>query len=72
LPKLPRLTGIELAKIVEKFGFEHSHTTGSNIDSILHIIIRLAYAGIIKDFNNSKSRLFQNFLRDFLVSANCN
>jgi len=29
--KLPRLTGKELAKIVEKFGFIYSHTTGSHM-----------------------------------------
>ena len=29
--KLPKLTGKELAKIVEKFGFVHSHTTGSHM-----------------------------------------
>lgn len=29
--KLPRLTGKELGKIVEKFGFMHSHTTGSHM-----------------------------------------
>ncbi len=29
--KLPQLTGKELAKIVEKFGFLHSHTTGSHM-----------------------------------------
>jgi len=31
LGKLPRLTGKELAKIIEKFGFEHSHTSGSHM-----------------------------------------
>ena len=31
MPKLPRLTGKELAKIVERFGFVHSHTTGSHM-----------------------------------------
>jgi len=31
LPKLPRLSGKELAKIVEKFGFAYGHTTGSHI-----------------------------------------
>ena len=31
MPKLPRLTGKELAKIVEKFGFVYSHTTGSHM-----------------------------------------
>ena len=31
MPKLPRLTGKELAKIIEKFGFVHSHTTGSHM-----------------------------------------
>ena len=30
MAKLPRLTGIELCKIVEKFGFQHKHTTGSH------------------------------------------
>jgi len=28
--KLPRLTGKELAKIAETFGFIHDHTTGSH------------------------------------------
>jgi len=31
LAKLPKLTGKELAKIVEKFGFVYSHTTGSHL-----------------------------------------
>ena len=31
MPKLPKLTGKELAKIVEKFGFVYSHTTGSHM-----------------------------------------
>jgi len=31
LAKLPRLHGKTLAKIVEKFGFAHSHTTGSHM-----------------------------------------
>ena len=31
MPKLPRLTGKELANIVERFGFVHSHTTGSHM-----------------------------------------
>jgi len=31
LAKLLRLTGKELAKIVEKFGFVYSHTTGSHM-----------------------------------------
>ena len=31
MPKLPCLTGKELAKIVERFGFVHSHTTGSHM-----------------------------------------
>jgi len=31
LKKLPKLTGKELAKVVEKFGFIHSHTTGSHM-----------------------------------------
>ena len=30
MPKLPRLTGKQLAKIVERFGFLHNHTTGSH------------------------------------------
>ena len=30
MSKLPRLTGIELSKIVEKCGFIHTHTTGSH------------------------------------------
>ena len=30
MAKLPKLTGKELAKIVEKFGFVYSHTTGSH------------------------------------------
>jgi predicted RNA binding protein YcfA (HicA-like mRNA interferase family) len=29
--KLPRLTGKEVAKVVEKFGFVYSHTTGSHM-----------------------------------------
>lgn len=29
MAKLPRLTGQELAKLVEMFGFAYSHTTGS-------------------------------------------
>jgi len=29
--KLPRLTGKELAKIIENFGFVCSHTTGSHM-----------------------------------------
>ena len=29
--KLPRLTGKELGKIVEKLGFVYSHTTGSHM-----------------------------------------
>jgi predicted RNA binding protein YcfA (HicA-like mRNA interferase family) len=28
--KLPKLTGKELGKIIEKLGFVHSHTTGSH------------------------------------------
>lgn len=31
MSKLPRLTGKELAKIVETFGFVYSHTTGSHM-----------------------------------------
>lgn len=31
MAKLPKLTGKELAKIVEKLGFVHSHTTGSHM-----------------------------------------
>ena len=31
MAKLPRLTGKELARIVEKFGFIYSHTTGSHM-----------------------------------------
>jgi predicted RNA binding protein YcfA (HicA-like mRNA interferase family) len=31
MAKLPHLTGKELAKIIEKFGFVHSHTTGSHM-----------------------------------------
>ena len=31
MPKLPRLTGKELAKIVKRFGFVHIHTTGSHM-----------------------------------------
>ena len=31
MPKLPGLTGKQLAKIVERFGFVHSHTTGSHM-----------------------------------------
>jgi predicted RNA binding protein YcfA (HicA-like mRNA interferase family) len=31
LPRLPRLSGKELPKIVEKFGFVHDHTTGSHL-----------------------------------------
>ena len=31
MAKLPRLTGKELAKIIEKFGFVYSHTTGSHM-----------------------------------------
>lgn len=30
MAKLPRLSGRELAKIIEKFGFVYSHTTGSH------------------------------------------
>jgi len=28
--KLPRLTGKEVARAVERFGFRHTHTTGSH------------------------------------------
>ena len=31
MAKLPRLTGKEVARIVEKVGFMYSHTTGSHI-----------------------------------------
>ena len=31
LDKLPRLTGKELGKIIEKLGFVYSHTTGSHM-----------------------------------------
>ena len=31
MAKLPKLAGKELAKIVEKLGFVHSHTTGSHM-----------------------------------------
>jgi len=31
LAKLPRLTGKEVAKVVEKLGFIYSHTTGSHM-----------------------------------------
>lgn len=31
MSKLPHLTGKELAKIVEKFGFVYNHTTGSHM-----------------------------------------
>ncbi len=31
MAKLPNLTGRELAKVVEKFGFVYSHTTGSHM-----------------------------------------
>jgi len=31
MAKLPRLTGKELATIVEKFGFVYNHTTGSHM-----------------------------------------
>jgi len=31
LAKLPRLTGKELAKIIEKLGFIYDHTTGSHM-----------------------------------------
>ena len=31
MAKLPRLTGKEVAKVVEKLGFIYSHTTGSHM-----------------------------------------
>ena len=31
MAKLPKLTGKEVAKVVEKFGFIYSHTTGSHM-----------------------------------------
>tara|TARA_Y100000310_G_scaffold343156_2_gene449477 strand:- start:220 stop:447 length:228 start_codon:yes stop_codon:yes gene_type:complete len=31
LAKLPKLTGKEVAKMVEKLGFKYSHTTGSHM-----------------------------------------
>ena len=31
MAKMPRLTGLELAKIIEKFGFVYSHTTGCHM-----------------------------------------
>ena len=31
MPRLPRLAGKQLAKIVERFGFVHTHTTGSHM-----------------------------------------
>ena len=31
MTKLPKLTGKEVAKIAEKLGFVHSHTTGSHM-----------------------------------------
>ena len=31
MAKLPKLTGKELAKIVEKLGFAYQHTTGSHM-----------------------------------------
>lgn len=31
MPKLPRLTGKEVAKIAEKLGFLYCHTTGSHM-----------------------------------------
>ena len=30
MAKLPKLTGKEVAKVIEKFGFIYSHTTGSH------------------------------------------
>ena len=31
MTKLPKLTGKEVAKVVEKLGFKHDHTTGSHM-----------------------------------------
>lgn len=31
MSKLPRLTGKQIGKVVEKFGFIHDHTTGSHM-----------------------------------------
>ncbi len=31
MAKLPKLTGKELARIIEEFGFNYSHTTGSHM-----------------------------------------
>ncbi len=31
MAKLPRLSGKQVAKVVEKLGFFHSHTTGSHM-----------------------------------------
>ncbi|MBI2107787.1 type II toxin-antitoxin system HicA family toxin [Candidatus Woesearchaeota archaeon] len=31
MAKLPKLTGRELAKVIEKFEFTYSHTTGSHM-----------------------------------------
>ena len=31
VPKLPRITGKQLAKVAEKLGFIYSHTTGSHM-----------------------------------------
>ena len=31
MSKLPRLTGKELGKIIERFGFVYNHTTGSHM-----------------------------------------
>ena len=31
MAKLPKLTGKEVAKVVEKLGFKHDHTTGSHM-----------------------------------------
>lgn len=31
MSRLPRLTGKELGKIIEKFGFVHTHTKGSHM-----------------------------------------
>ncbi|MFT4344173.1 MAG: type II toxin-antitoxin system HicA family toxin [Candidatus Woesearchaeota archaeon] len=30
MPKLPQISGNELCKIIEKYGFIHTHTTGSH------------------------------------------
>lgn len=31
MARLPKLSGKKLAKIIEKFGFDYSHTTGSHM-----------------------------------------